>query len=159
MSIRLDCYESRVDANITLQGIDVVKLDGRMSFEARDKYIQRFTADASTRVFLISLKVHPPPNKTQPQPPPNRKPSTLDPTADASARIFLVSLKVHPEARARVSPRQAGVVALYPYPSTHTPQPLLLNPYPSTQFIHCLIPQPLNPNRTDPRLQPLRPES
>jgi DNA repair protein RAD16 len=45
-----------IEYRLKLAGIQCVKLDGRMSFEARDKYIKSFTSDASTRVFLISLK-------------------------------------------------------------------------------------------------------
>ena len=48
----LDLIEHR----LKLAGVGLVKLDGRMSFEARDKYITRFTSDAETSVFLISLK-------------------------------------------------------------------------------------------------------
>ncbi|EKX38257.1 hypothetical protein GUITHDRAFT_77334, partial [Guillardia theta CCMP2712] len=39
-----------------LAGIRVVKLDGRMTFDARDRHIASFCEDADTRVFLISLK-------------------------------------------------------------------------------------------------------
>ena len=48
----LDLIEHR----LKLAGVGLVKLDGRMSFDARDKYITRFTSDAETSVFLISLK-------------------------------------------------------------------------------------------------------
>ena len=48
----LDIIEHR----LRLAGIKCVKLDGRMSFDNREKFITNFTEDPECRVFLISLK-------------------------------------------------------------------------------------------------------
>ena len=45
-----------VEHRLKRAGIKAVKLDGRMTFDARDKYISSFCDDDQTRVFLISLK-------------------------------------------------------------------------------------------------------
>eukprot|EP00960_Hanusia_phi_P035334 751638-Hanusia_phi.AAC.1 len=60
---------------LELAGIRVVKLDGRMTFDARDRHIASFCEDPDTRVFLISLKVRSllPPSCTPAQKPPQQE--------------------------------------------------------------------------------------